>query len=97
MPKNELRDIDFMSFVDLDGYRFTIIDNSDFVSLNSDLNLGHLLIPLIIIRGIDKHLIEYLIKPRNIPDFPLHKFLVLDGPHKLLGFSARTNVHIRAH
>jgi len=59
--------------VDLNRNRLAVIEDSDSpIALNSYLNFGHFIIPLIVIRCIDQDLVKYFIEARNIADLVIY-------------------------
>ena len=70
MPKYKFWNVHVMLFMDDYWYSFSIIPYWDKTFLFIDLNLQkvHFAISLVIISGIDKDLIKYLIERRDICD-----------------------------
>lgn len=89
MPKNKLSHIDPMLAMDLHRDRLAIIDNRNEPSflINTDINLTHPGIPLIIISSIDQNFIKYFVQTWDEFYFSILEFLTrgIEDPHRLLG------------
>jgi hypothetical protein len=96
MAEDKFGDVDFVLLVDLNRYALTIIDHRKSpIFLNTNLNLGHLMISLIIIRRIYQHFIKNLIQPGHILDLLIHHIIILQNPHTVLNSRNRSHISVR--
>jgi len=70
MPKNKLRNINLLLFVNLNGDPLSIVVDSHIAlgGVDVDPDNIHPLIPLVVVSSVDKHLVEYFIKGGHVLD-----------------------------
>jgi hypothetical protein len=85
--------------MNLDRDPCTIVPNTNIALLpiHFNINLVHLVIPLVVITGIDQNLIENLVKPRDIVDPPKLKLVgIVDNPQTSVLHFETANIGIWA-
>lgn len=99
MAKNKLGHVNFMLPMNLHRNRLAIIEDSEdsCLLIDGDIDLGHLVVPLIVIGGIDQNLIKNFVKPRDEPYFLVLKFTIraIEHPHLFLGHLSGAYVSVR--
>ena len=75
MPENEFRNVNLVLLVNSNWDSFSIVAHLDepLLSVNGDLELIHLLVPLVVVCGVDQHLVKDLVKARCVCDFLVSK------------------------
>ena len=79
MAKDELGDIYFLFLVDLDRDAFAIVEDGDEALGGVDVDLDHVhpAVPLVVVSGVDKHLVEYFVEGGHVVDLLVGKFDVV--------------------
>ena len=70
VPEDQLRHVDPLLLVYLDGYALAIVVDADVPLAGVDLHPQrvHLAVPLVIVRGVDEHLVEDLVECGDVGD-----------------------------
>ena len=70
MPEDELGDVYFLFFVNLDGDAFAIVEDGDEAlgGVDADPDHVHPAVPLVVVRGVDEHLVEYFVEGGHVVD-----------------------------
>lgn len=100
MSKDELRNVDFMFFMNDNGDSFTIIEHRYWTSfrVNIYFELWHFLVSLIIVSCIDQNLIKYLVESRCKGDLSMGEsnLVFRKNPFCLFGGFNCTDISVRS-
>lgn len=85
VSEDELRHIHFLLLMNLHGHPIPIVVHADaiFLHVDDDLNGVHLGVALLVVRGVDKDLVEDLIETGHEGDGPVNHAIRLVDPEGL--------------